>query len=222
MGENVKRIAICVLIILFSTGLLFGGDRIAEIYNSISAMSQRITPDSYRVRVENKTFAEALQDLPEDILTGTGKPAVVVTFKKGEGVRIIIENIKSEYASLFSMYEDYLKFSGISKVQNPGEFKELVDMGKVGFYKEDANSVVVQAWDPEKEEKDNNYALFTLDKKKWVIIKAVYYLDGAPYVQVENSYKSYGKWYLPFKIELTNLVDDTSDVFLFQEYTFGG
>ena len=185
-------------------------------------MSAKITPESYRVRVKNKTFEDALKDLPEDILTGKGKPAVVVTFKKGEGVRIIIENIKSEYASLFSMYEDYLKFSGISKVQNPDEFKELIDRKKVSFYKEDANSVVVQAWDPEKENKDNNYALFTLDKKKWVIHKAVYYLDGSPYVQVVNSYKSYGKYYLPYKIELKNLVDNTSDVFLFEDYKFGG
>jgi len=202
--------------------VLYADDKINEVYNSIQNMSAKITPISYRVHVKNKTFEEALQDLPEDILTGKEKPAVVVTFKKGEGVRIVIENIKSEYASLFSMYEDYLKFSGISKVQNPVEFKELIDRQKISFLKEDADSVVVQAWDPQKEEKDNNYALFTLDKRKWVIHKAVYYLDGSPYVQVLNSYKSYGKYYLPYKIELKNLVEGMSDVFLFENYTFGG
>ncbi len=209
------------MLIIMSVWVGFAADKIGEVYNSILSMSKKITPDSYWVRVKNNTFEDALKDLPEDILTGKGKPAVVVTFKKGEGVKIIIENIKSEYASLFSMYEDYLKFSGISKVQNPEEFKELIDRKKVSFVKEDANSVVVQAWDPEKEEKDNNYALFTLDKKKWVIHEAVYYLDGSPYVQVVNSYKNFGKYYLPYKIELKNLADNTSNVFLFEDYTFG-
>jgi len=216
----VKTVIYSMLIIM-SVWVGFAADKIGEVYNSILSMSKKITPDSYWVRVKNNTFEDALKDLPEDILTGKGKPAVVVTFKKGEGVKIIIENIKSEYASLFSMYEDYLKFSGISKVQNPEEFKELIDRKKVSFVKEDANSVVVQAWDPEKEEKDNNYALFTLDKKKWVIHEAVYYLDGSPYVQVVNSYKNFGKYYLPYKIELKNLADNTSNVFLFEDYTFG-
>ncbi len=216
-----KRVAVvCTAFFLLSICTGYAVDKINEVYDSILNMSEKITPVSYSVRVKNKSFEEALQDLPKDVLTG--KPAVVVTFKKGVGVRIVIENIKSEYASLFSMYEDYLKFSGISKVQNPNEFKELIDRKKVSFLKEDADSVVVKAWDPEKEEKDNNYALFTLDKKKWVIHKAVYYLDGSPYVQVLNSYKSYGKYYLPYKIELKNLVDGTSDVFLFENYTFGG
>ncbi len=217
-----KRIVVCSMLILLSVCVGYAADKISEVYNSVLSMSAKITPSSYRVRVKNKTFEDALQDLPEDILTGKGRPAVVVTFKKGEGVRIIIENIKSEYASMFSMYEDYLKFSGISKVQNPDEFKKLIDKKKISFLKEDADSVVLQAWDPEKEEKDNNYALFTLDKKKWVIHKAVYYLDGSPYVQVVNRYKSYRKYYLPYKIELKNLVDDTSDVFLFEDYAFGG
>jgi len=213
---------ICSMLIIMSVWVGFAADKIDEVYNSILSMSKKITPASYRVRVKNKTFEDALKDLPEDVLTGKGKPAVVVTFKKGVGVKIIIENIKSEYASLFSMYEDYLKFSGISKVQNPVEFKELIDRNKVSFVKEDPDSVVVQAWDPGKEEKDNNYALFTIDKKMWVILKAVYYLDGSPYVQVINSYKNFGKYYLPYKIELKNLVDGTSDLFLFEDYRFGG
>ena len=120
------------------------------------------------------------------------------------------------------MYEEYFKFSGISKVQNPVEFKQIIDNNKAGFYKENEEFVIVQAWDPEKEERDDNYALFSLDRKMWVIKKAVFYLDGVPFVQAENSYKSYGKYYLPYKIELIYLNDEnTADVFLLKDYRFG-
>ena len=59
------------------------------------------------------------------------------------------------YAALFSMYEDYLRFSGISKVQNPAEFKEIIDKGKVELQNGDSVFVVMKAWDPTKEERDN-------------------------------------------------------------------
>jgi len=218
----VKKISILIIVLclLLPGFVALSHEKILEIYNSIAAMSKKQTPLSYRVKIENKSFKEALEDLPDDILTGEGPPSVIVQFHRGEGEKIVIENIKSEYASLFSMYEDYLKFSGISKVQNPAEFKAMIDKKKVSFYKEDSFSIVVQAWDPEKEEKDNNYALFTLDKKNWVINKAVYYLDGVPYVQAENSYKAYGKYYLPYKIVVTNLNESTSEVFLFKDYQF--
>jgi hypothetical protein len=172
------------------------------------------------VRVENDSFNEALADLPEEIRTGEEEPAVMIYFEKGEGVRIVIENIHSEYASLFSMYEDYLKFSGISNVQNPLEFKKIIDQGKVQFYKEDSKNIILKAWDPEQEEKNDDYALFTLSKSKWVIEKALYYLDGTPYVQAENKYRDFGKYYLPYEIELMNLGDNSSEVFRFMEYQF--
>jgi hypothetical protein len=183
-------------------------------------MAKKITPASYRVRVENKKFEEALQELPEEILTGEGEPSVAIHFYKGEGVKIVIENIDSDYATIFSYIEDYFKFSGISKVQNPVEFKEIIDSGKIELHQETEDCIVVKAWDPEKEELDDNYALFYLDKKKWVINKAVYYLDGEPFVRAENSYKSIGKYYMPYKIVLTSVNENTSDVFLFKDYTF--
>jgi hypothetical protein len=208
------------MLTLFGVSGALSGNKIMEIYDSISAMSKKNTPASYKVKIENDNFNAALADLPEDILTGKGEPTVQVYFNRGEGVRIIIENIKIEYASLFSMYEEYFKFSGISKVQNPSEFKEIIDKDKVSFLEEDGDTVVVKAWDPEKEEKDNNFALFTLEKKNWVISKAVYYLDGNPYVQAENRYKIFGNYYMPYEIVLTNLVENSSDTFLFTNYRF--
>jgi hypothetical protein len=183
-------------------------------------MSKKNTPQAYKVYVQNISFSEALADLPEEIRTGNKEPAVMVYFKKGEGVRIVIENIKSEYASLFSMYEDYLKFSGISNVQNPAEFKEIIDLGKLQFHREDKSTVIVKAWDPGQEERDDDYALFTLNKNKWVIVKAVYYLDGTPFVEAENRYKAFGSYYLPYEIVLKNLVEDSNEVFRFVDYRF--
>jgi len=199
----------------------YSQERILQIYKNIVKMAEKTTPSSYTVEIENKKFKEALEELPEDILTGKGAPAVKIQFAKGEGVKIIIENIKSEYATLFSMYEEYFKFSGISKVQNPVEFKQIIDNNKADFYKENEEFVIVQAWDPGKKERDDNYALFSLDKKMWVIKKAVFYLDGTPFVQAENSYKSYGKYYLPYKIELKYLYENEADIFLFKDYHFG-
>jgi len=175
-----KLIVSLVVILIFSlsaVSALSSDRRIVEIYKNIERMSKKTTPDYYKVRVENQKFSEALKELPEDIVIGNKKPYVVIVFKRGEGVKIIIENIKSEYTSLFSMYEDYFKFSGISKVQNPIEFKEIMDKNKIDFYKEDGDYVIVKAWDPEKEEKGDDYALFYLDKSKWIIRKAVYYLQ---------------------------------------------
>jgi hypothetical protein len=209
-----------VMIVVFLVALSLLGINIQEIYRKITNSSERITPKSYRVRVENDSFSEALAELPEEIRTGEEEPAVMIYFEKGEGVRIVIENIRSEYASLFSMYEDYLKFSGISNVQNPIEFKEIIDQGKVQFYEEDNKSIILKAWDPEQEEKNDDYALFTLSKSTWVIEKALYYLDGTPYVQAENKYKDFGKYYLPYEIELMNLGDNSSEVFRFMEYQF--
>ncbi len=142
--------------ILFYGVLGYSQERILQIYKNIVKMAEKNTPSSYTVEVENKKFKEALGELPEDILTGEGAPAVKIQFSKGEGVKIIIENIKSEYATLFSMYEEYFKFSGISKVQNPVEFKQIIDNNKADFYKENKEFVIVQAWDPEKKERDNN------------------------------------------------------------------
>jgi len=222
MGGGIMRrvlIVIMVVVLLPLAGVIFGSD-IHEIYTAIAAMSEKNTPPVYKVRVQNESFAEALADLPKEIRTGNEDPAVMVYFAKGEGVRIIIENIRSEYASLFSMYEDYLKFSGISNVQNPSELKEIIDKGKVQLFSEDKGTVILKAWDPDKEEKDDNYALFTLNKKNWVIVKAVYYLDGTPYVQAENRYKSYGNYYLPYEIVLQNLSENSSEIFRFTEYRF--
>ena len=218
-----KRNSLFLLIfglIVFSYGSVFSQGGLDEIYNNIVKMAKKNTPVSYTVEVENKKFDEALDELPEDILTGKGTPKVKIQFSKGTGVKIIIENIKSEYTSLFSMYEEYFKFSGISKVQNPDEFKQIIDSNKACFYEENDEFIVVQAWDPESDEKDDNYALFSLDKSKWVIMKAVYYLDGTPFVQAENRYKFYGDYYMPYRIELMYLTEDSSDVFLFKDYSF--
>lgn len=212
-------IAVVVLVLLPTSGLLFGRD-IEDIYASICRMSSKNTPVTYKVKVENESFREALAELPEEIRTGNEEPAVMVYFKKGDGVKIVIENIKSEYASIFSMYEDYLKFSGISNVQNPDEFKRIIDVNMIQFHEEDNESVIVKAWDPERGEMDDNFALFALSKDKWVIESAVYYLDGNPYVQAENRYKSYGSYYLPYEIVLTNLNDNSREVFKFSNYLF--
>jgi hypothetical protein len=212
-------LSVLTVIFVFSLGALPASD-ITEVYNAIVRMSQRNTPTSYRVKVQNKSFEEALADLPEEILTGTGEPVVAIHFKKGEGVRIVIENIKSEYESLFSMYEDYLEFSGISNVQNPPELKEIIDRDKVVVHREDENTVVLKAWDPEKVERGDDFALFTLSRDTWVIEEAVYYLDGNPYVRAENKYKRFGSYYLPYEIVLRNLSDESSEVFLFTEYRF--
>jgi hypothetical protein len=191
-----------------------------EIYKNIDLMSSKNTPQTYKVRVENGKFEEALKELPKDILSGSGKPYVSIYFKKGEGVRIVIENVQSEYASLFSYIEDYVKFSGISKVENPPEFKEMIDKGMVAPYKEDKDYVILKGWDPKKGVKDDNYALFYLTKKNWVIEKAIYYVDGTPFVQADNSYKKYGQYYLPYKIVLTSLNDNSQDVFNLKDYSF--
>jgi hypothetical protein len=221
--EKFKRYSLFLfsfLFILFCYGTAYSEGGLEEIYKNIVTMAKKNTPSAYTVEVENNKFDEALEELPEDILTGKGRPKVKIQFSKGVGVKIIIENIKSEYASLFSMYEEYFKFSGISKVQNPAEFKQIIDSNKANFYEENDEFIVVQAWDPESDVKDDNYALFSLDKNNWVIRKAVYYLDGTPFVQAENSYKFFGNYYMPYRIELIYLSEDSSDVFLFKDYNF--
>jgi hypothetical protein len=215
-----KVIIYTLLGVLISVAGLVQASDLDEVYRTITKMSSRNTPQSYKVRVQNDSFSEALADLPDEIRTGAGEPAVMVYFKKGEGVKILIENIKSEYASLFSMYEEYLKFSGISNVQNPSELKKIIDMDKLQLYREDKQAIILKAWDPEKTERDDSYALFTLSKDRWVIEKAVYYLDGTRYVQAENKYKVYGSYYLPYEIVLINVVDDSSEVFRFVDYRF--
>ncbi len=85
-------------------------ERILEIYKNIVKMAEKTTPSSYTVEIENKKFKEALEELPEDILTGKGAPAVKIQFAKGVGVKIIIENIKSEYATLFQCMRNILNF----------------------------------------------------------------------------------------------------------------
>lgn len=217
-----KLSIVLIIIFLFSFSFAFSADKkIVEIYNNIAKMSQIYTPEHYTVKVINKKFEEALKELPEDVLISGKKPYVLIDFTKGKGVRILIENIKDEYKSLFSMYEDYFKFSGISKVQNPMEFKEIIDQGVVKFYKEDKNYVIVQAWDPEKKDKKDDYALFYLDKKMWIIKKAIYYIDGTPYVEAINHYEKIGKYYLPTRIELKSLTEEGGgDVFYFEDYQF--
>ena len=221
--EKLKKLSLFLFIFIFMLlfySTVYSESGLDEIYKNIVAMAKKNTPPSYTVEVENNKFDEALKELPEDILTGKGTPKVKIQFAKGVGVRIIIENIKSEYASLFSMYEEYFKFSGISKVQNPVEFKQIIDSNNAKFYEENEDFIVVQAWDPDSDIKDDNYALFSLDKKRWVIRKAVYYMDGTPFVQAENSYKFFGKYYMPYRIELIYLSEDSSDVFLFKDYDF--
>jgi hypothetical protein len=227
-----KRIKVLFILALLSGVLCFGAvgaltaadkaaaDDILGVYKNIETASAANTPPGYTVIVENKRFAEALKELPKDVLTGKGEPAVSINFKKGVGVKIVIKNVKNEYASLFSMYEDYVRFSGISKVQNPAEFKDMIDKNKIELQGEEKDFVVAKAWDPTKEQKDDSYALFYLDKTNWVIKKAVYFLDGVPYVEAANSYKNIGKWYVPYKIELKYKAENTSDVFLFKDYKF--
>jgi len=216
----VKRFFVLLFVFFLSGFSIYADEKIEEIYKNVVRMSGANTPDSYRVMIENKSFDEALKELPPEILEGKDRPRVVISFTMMEGVKILIENIKEEYTSLFSMYEEYFKFSGISKVQNPKELREIIDRDKISVHKVDPNFVVLQAWDPQKDEKDDNYAFFYLDKKKWVISEAVYYLDGNPYVKAQNSYKSFGKYYMPYKIVLTNMNDNSSDVFFFKNYDF--
>jgi hypothetical protein len=189
-----------------------------KVYSAIVAASERLVPEEYLVQVENEQFAQSLRDLPEDILTG--EPSVVVKFRKGAGVKMFIDNVKSEYANLFAMYERYLQLSGITKVQNPEEFKRIMDQDLVVFRTEDESSITIQAWDPETGEKGDDYALFTLDKKRWMIRKAVYYLDGSPFMQLDTTYEFYGEYYLPMTIALKNLAEDETEVFRFKEYRF--
>ena len=222
-GRRRMRRALVLLVLfntVFSPAVILTASNIDEVFGAIERMSNRNTPEAYRVRVQNESFDEALSDLPQDIWTGTSKPFVEIYFKKGEGIHLVVENVKSEYASIFSMYEDYLRFSGISNIQNPAELKEIIDSGKVVVSDEDNDKVVLKAWDPEQEEKGNNFAFFTIDKKKWVIDKAVYFLDGSAYVQAENKYKSIGSYYLPYEIVLENLVDQSSEVFRLTDYRF--
>ena len=220
--SKIKLSIVLIIIFLFSFSFALSADKkIVEIYNNIAKMSHTYTPEHYTVKVINKKFEEALKELPEDVLISGKNPYVLIDFTKGKGVRILIENIKDEYKSLFSMYEDYFKFSGISKVQNPMEFKEIIDQGVVKFYKEDKDYVVVQAWDPEKKDKKDDYALFYLDKKMWIIKKAIYYVDGTPYVEAINQYEKIGKYYLPTRIELKSLIGEGGgDVFYFKDYQF--
>lgn len=200
--------------------VLAADEKIEDIYRNIVRNSKVQTPGYYTVKIENKSFEDALEELPKEILEGNGDPRVVIEFKKGEGVRILIENIKEEYRSLFSMYEEYFKFSGISKVQNPAELREIIDSDKIRIYKSGPEVLVLQAWDPASEKKDDNFAYFYLDRNRWVISEALYYLDGNPYVKAQNSYKSFGKYYMPYKIVLTNMIDNTNDTFFFKDYQF--
>ena len=200
--------------------VLAADEKIEDIYRNIVRNSKVQTPGYYTVKIENKSFEDALKELPKEILEGNGDPRVVIEFKRGEGVRILIENIKEEYRSLFSMYEEYFKFSGISKVQNPAELREIIDSDKIRIYKSGPEVLVLQAWDPASEKKDDNFAYFYLDRNRWVISEALYYLDGNPYVKAQNSYKSFGKYYMPYKIVLTNMIDNTNDTFFFKDYQF--
>jgi hypothetical protein len=218
--EVKKLLFLPALLLLFSCIYAFSDENIEDIYKQIVKMSKLHTPASYSVTVQNKSFDEALKELPEDILTGKGEPKVVIHFRKNEGVKIVIENIKDEYRSLFSMYEEYFKVSGISKVQNPVELREIIDKDKISVYKIDKDVVILKVWDPTKEQKNDDYAFFYLDRNNYEINQAIYYLDGSPYMKAENSYKKYGKYLMPDKIVLTNMTDNTNDVFYFKDYVF--
>ena len=55
----------------------------------------------------------------------------------------------------------------------------------------------------------------------WIIKKAIYYVDGSPYVEAVNNYERIGKYYLPTKIELKTLTgEEGGDVFYFKDYKF--
>ncbi|UCB46277.1 MAG: hypothetical protein JSV25_02310 [Spirochaetota bacterium] len=215
-----KLLFLPCLLLLFSYISAYSDEKVEDIYKQIEKMSKLQTPDTYRVTVENKSFSEALEELPADILTGGGEPRVVILFKKNDGVKIVIENIKEEYTSLFSMYEEYFKVSGISKVQNPIELREIIDKEKMSIYKVEKDAIVLQVWDPDEEMMTDNYAFFYLDRNRMVINQATYYLDGTPYMKAENSYKKYGKYLMPYKIVLTNMTDNSNDVFYFEDYKF--
>ena len=215
-----KLLFLPCLLLLFSYISAYSDEKVEDIYKQIEKMSKLQTPDTYRVTVENKSFSEALEELPADILTGGGEPRVVILFKKNDGVKIVIENIKEEYTSLFSMYEEYFKVSGISKVQNPIELREIIDKEMMSIYKVEKDAIVLQVWDPDEEMMTDNYAFFYLDRNRMVINQATYYLDGTPYMTAENSYKKYGKYLMPYKIVLTNMTDNSNDVFYFEDYKF--
>jgi hypothetical protein len=208
--------AVCIL----APGAAPAETGLGSLYRSIVDASRRLVPERYRVRVENEKFTESLRDLPEEILTG--RPVVMVRFQKGAGVRMFIDNVKEEYANLFAMYERYLQLSGITKVQNPEEFKRIMDQGLVAVKTEDESSLTVQAWDPETGEKGDDYALFTLDKERWMIRKAVYYVDGSPFMRLDTTYRFHGEFYLPSTLELTSLADNQTEVFRFKDYRFDG
>lgn len=196
-------------------------EKLQSIYQSILAASKKHTPETYSVRIKNGSLEDSLKELPEDILTGTGAPQVMLRFQKGKGVSMYIKNVKEEYAHLFSMYEEYLQSSGISKVQNPPEFKSIMDINRVAFQSEEKDTVILKVWDPKGEIEEGNYALFTLDKGKWVIRKVVYYLEDEPIIRLENDYKTYGSYYMPGQIVMTNLRDSSTEIFRFENYTFG-
>ncbi len=221
MRKYYFRLVLLIAVLLLFSSIYIYPTNLESIYSNIKRMSEKYTPDHYVVKVYNEKFEEALKDLPPDVLIGNKKPEVIIIFNRGKGVKIEIKNIKEEYKNLFSMYEEYFRFSGISKVQNPSEFKDIMDAGVLSIYKEDKNTVVVKAYDPEKKEKKDDFALFYLDKKMWIIKKAVYYLDGNPYVESINSYKKIGKYYLPYKIELKPLSGEgETEVFYFKDYKF--
>jgi hypothetical protein len=216
----VKRTALLLILfcILYAAGA--AGSDLQQVYRSIQHTSRELVPEAYSVEVENEQFSRTLSDLPPEILTGD--PSVMVRFNKGEGVRMYIENVQSEYANLFDMYERYLQLSGITRVQNPEEFGELMDKGLLALQEENARTVVIQAWDPESEERGDDYALFTLGKDKWMIRKAMYYLDGRPFMELETTYDTYGEYVLPSRITLTSLPDNEKEVFRFRNYRFNG
>lgn len=192
--------------------------KMRSLYRSIVSASERLVPEKYLVQVENEKFTDSLRDLPEEILTG--KPRVVVRFQKGAGVRMFIDNVKTEYANLFAMYERYLQLSGITKVQNPEEFKRIMDQNLVEIKTEDESTITIQAWDPETGERGDDYALFTLDKERWMIRKAVYCLDGNPFMRLDTTYEFYGGYYLPSRIDLISLAENETEVFRFKGYRF--
>jgi len=214
------KLIVVIVVVVGVFILLYGGDRLSEIYKSVEKHASINTPDTYSVTVENRRFSEALSELPEDVLIGDARPSVLIKFKKGEGFKVVISGVKEEYAGLFSMYEDYFRFSGISKMQNPPELKEIIDKGLVEYVGREGKFEILKAWDPEKGKSENSYALFYIDPEKWVIVKARYFLEGAEYVQAMNSYKKIGKYYLPDKILLKHLGEGTEETFEFKNYVF--
>lgn len=221
MKRPVFSVLVVVLVAAVTQVAMPTQERLQNIYQSILRASRTHTPETYSVRIKNGSLEDSLKELPEDILTGTGDPQVILQFRKGEGVSMYIENVKEEYAHLFSMYEEYLQSSGISKVQNPPEFKSIMEKDRVAFQSEKADSVILKVWDPKGEIEEGNYALFTLDKGRWVIRQVVYYLEDEPIIRLENDYRSYGSYYMPEQIVMTNLRDSSTEIFRFENYKFG-